>query len=114
MKMIFRALAWLFIIAILVLSFVPASDRPTTGTSSNLEHLAIYVATGFAFAGGYAERLLVVTGGLVLFSGILEVMQNLAPTRHARLSDFLIDAGASMLGIVLFVVAKRILSLWRT
>src|SRR5262245_51362506 len=102
MQMIFRIVAWLLLVAIVTLSFMPAYDRPMTGASSNFEHLAIYLATGFAFAAGYADRLLLVTGALTLFSGLIEIAQVWAPGRHARLSDFLIDAGAAGLGIGVF------------
>jgi len=108
MQMIFRVVAWLLLIAIVALSFVPASDRPMTGASSNLEHLAIYLATGFAFAFGYSDRLMLMTGALTLFSGLVEIVQIWAPGRHARLGDFLIDAVAAGLGIAAFIVMKRI------
>jgi VanZ family protein len=110
---IFRIIAWLLLVAIVVLSFVPASNRPMTGAPSNMEHLAIYVATGFAFAVGYADRLVYAASGLVLFSGMIEMMQALAPSRHARLTDFLIDAGAAVLGMAPFVAARRwVRSVW--
>jgi VanZ family protein len=104
-----KAAAWILVIAITVLSVVPPSQRPVTGVaSSNFEHLAIYLASGLAFAVGYRDRLLIVTCGLVAFAGMIELVQLFIPGRHARLSDFLIDSAASCLGVALFAVGNRI------
>jgi VanZ family protein len=96
-------------LAIVVLSVVPASDRPTTGIPHNMEHLAIYLATGFVIAIGYRDRLPVVTAGLVLFCGLIEFMQLWVPGRHARLSDFLVDVVGTWIGVAALVAAKWIL-----
>ena len=104
-----RAAGWILVVAITVLSVVPPSQRPVSGVaSSNVEHLAIYVITGLAFAVGYRDRLRIVTGGLVLFAAWIELVQLFVPGRHARLSDFLIDAAASCLGVAAFAVGDRL------
>jgi VanZ family protein len=103
-----RAAGWTLVVAITVLSVVPPSQRPVSGVaSSNVEHLAIYVITGLAFAFGYRDRLRTVTGGLVLFAAWIELVHLFVPGRHARLSDFLIDAAASCLGVAAFAVGDR-------
>jgi VanZ family protein len=103
-----RAGGWLLAIAILVLSVVPPWQRPVTGVvSSNFEHLTIWLLTGLAFATGYRDRLLAVTGGVLMFAGLIELVQLLAPGRHARLSDFLIDGAAALAGVALFVFVRR-------
>jgi VanZ family protein len=66
-----------------------------------MEHALIYLATGLAFGQGYAERAWTAAAGLVLFSGLVELVQTFVPGRHARVSDFVIDAAASCLGIAL-------------
>ena len=79
-----------------------------TGASHNMEHLAIYLATGLAFAMGYRDRLPAVAGGLLLFCGLIEVVQLWVPGRHARLSDFLVDAAAAGLGVAVAAAVTRI------
>jgi VanZ family protein len=104
-----RAAGWVLIIAITVLSVVPPAQRPVTGVaSSNFEHLAIYLAAGVLLAIGYRDRLLTVIGGLLVFAGLIELVQLLVPGRHARLSDFLIDCAASASGVVLVALGSRI------
>jgi VanZ family protein len=75
-----------------ILSLVPPSLRPETGAPQSVEHFTVYAAIGFAFGLGYKHRhdLLAIT--LVIFSGSIEIAQLFVPGRHARLSDFIIDA----------------------
>jgi VanZ family protein len=107
-QMLCRAAGWGLVVAITALSVVPPSQRPVTGVaSSNFEHLAIYLVTGLAFAAGYRDRLPAVIAGLLAFSGAIELIQLLAPGRHARLSDFLIDCAAACAGVALFAAVRR-------
>jgi len=94
-----RPLAWSLAALIVVLSLVPATLRPETSLPHSVEHFAIFWATGVAFAVGYSlTPLLAVL--LVGFSGVVEVLQLFMPGRHARLSDFIVDALASLIGLI--------------
>lgn len=99
----FRAAAWLLALAIVLLSLVPPSYRPTIGSSYTLshvlEHFLSFLATGLAFGIGYSNRLWILTGALLAFTAAIEVAQRWVPGRHARMSDFLIDAAALCVGI---------------
>jgi VanZ family protein len=94
-----RIMAWLLALAILALSLVPPWMRPQTGVPHDLEHFGIFTATGFVFGLGYARRYGAVAIGLVIFAGAIETVQLFVPGRHARLSDFVVDALALLLGI---------------
>jgi hypothetical protein len=107
-QVFFRLVAWLLVIAILILSLGPASTRPVTGAGHNLEHLLIFVATGAAFGLGYPRRFLLLPVALLAFTGAIEVAQMMVPGRHARLSDFLTDAAASCVGIGLSLVLVKL------
>ena len=109
MRSICKAIAWILAVAIVVLSVVPASERPTIGLSHNMEHLAVYLATGLTFAIGYRDRLVVVAGAFLLFCGLIEVVQFWVPGRHARLSDFIVDVVGADIGVAIVAVAKWIL-----
>lgn len=85
--------------AIVVLSVVPPNQRPETSLPHDFEHFAIFWATGVAFALGYSLTPLLATA-LVAFSGAVEITQMFIPGRHARLSDFIVDAIASILGLI--------------
>ena len=62
------------------------------------EHLVAFLLMGLAFALGYPSTLLA-TLLLVGFVGLLEIAQLFVPGRHARLSDFLIEAFAVSIGV---------------
>jgi VanZ family protein len=105
MVVLARLAAWLFFVAILILTFVPPTLRPLSGLPHNVEHLAIFFLLGAAFALGYrghawALGLMGITG-----AAVLESLQIFTPGRHARLTDFLVDA----LGICLGIAAATLL-----
>jgi VanZ family protein len=99
-----RILAWLLASAIVVLSLVPPWLRPETGAPHDLEHFAIFAATGVAFGLGYGRRYGLVAIELVIFAGAIELAQFFAPGRHARLSDFIVDASAACIGLAAALV----------
>ena len=96
-----RIAAWSLAAAIVILSLVPPALRPETSAPHSLEHLIIYAATGFAFGLGYKGRHDLLAILLVIFSGSIEIAQLFVPGRHARLSDFIIDAVAACIGLVM-------------
>lgn len=108
MRRLCKVTGWLILLAIVVLSVVPPSDRPVTGAPSNWEHVGIYLLTGIAFGIAYPGRLPAIAPGLILFSGLIEVIQLWVPGRHARLSDFLIDSVATCAGATAIVVAEKL------
>jgi len=91
--------AWLLLLAIVVLSVVPPDFRPVTPAPHNVEHLAIFFLTGLAFGLGYESRPFLQAIGLVAFSAAIELLQLSVPGRHARLSDFFVNAVSVALGI---------------
>ena len=103
---IVRITAWSLSAAIVALSVVPPRLRPETGAPHHLEHFAIFAATGLAFGLGYRKRWLVAPL-LVVFSGSVEVAQLLVPGRHARLSDFVVDALAACFGFLAVSLTNR-------
>jgi VanZ family protein len=105
-KRIARASAWLLLLVIVVLSLVPASQRPTTSVTHFGEHFWIFFAVGLAFGIGYAKGWWILTVGLTAFAGAIELAQLAVPGRHARASDFFVDAAAACVGIGLSCLAS--------
>jgi VanZ family protein len=99
MRNIGRATGWLVLAAIIVLSLVPPGARPTTFVPHKIEHAGIFLLDGIAFGIAYwgYERLLSI--GAVIFCASIELAQLTIPGRHARLSDFFVDAIAICVGI---------------
>ena len=110
MRRLFQIAAWLLVIEISLVSLVPPSLRPVTGAPHNFEHLAIFLLTGIAFAIGYPRRLFLQSIGLVIFAGLIEIAQLWVPGRHARLSDFIVDASAACIGVAITGVTERLVS----
>jgi len=105
-----RVIAWLSLLFIFVLSVVPHQLRPQTGAPHDFEHFASFAICGFAFGLGYRSRLPFVAAALVLFAGVVEVVQIAVPGRHARLEDFIVDGiAACVSALVAGMLASRAL-----
>ena len=94
--------------AIVVLSVVPPDWRPETGAPNFLEHSAIYAISGGAFGLGFGRRPFSLAIWLVIFAGCVEIVQLFVPGRHARLSDFLVDAFAACVGLLTVALIRRV------
>lgn len=105
--------SWVLALLITALSVLPPDFRPESGTPHRFEHFAIFCATGIAFGLGYINNRRLLGAALVCFAGAIEFAQIFAPGRHARLSDFIVDALAACVGVGLsalvtdFTVANR-------
>ncbi len=101
-----RMTAWLLLLATVVLSLAPPwyhplPEFPFIDIPRSGEHFAIFLAAGLAFGVGYRAPYLSQLALITLFAASVEIAQLLAPGRHARLSDFLIDALGATVGLVI-------------
>jgi VanZ family protein len=94
-----RIVAWLALAAIVVLSLVPPGARPTTFFPHKIEHAGIFFVDGIAFGIAYRGYEWLSSIGAVIFCAGIELAQLMIPGRHARLSDFFVDAAAICVGI---------------
>ena len=109
-RLVFRVVAWFLILAVIVLSVVPASERPVTGTGQWFEHFVTFMLVGVALATGYRLSLMRLLSIGFLFCGGIELLQVPLSTRHARVSDFVIDCLGSWLGIWLIWIGGELFS----
>jgi VanZ family protein len=100
-RLIAKVAGWLLLAVIIFLTLSPPSYRPVTKVGHNFEHLLIHLALGVTFGIGYARRWWPVALGLVALTAAVELAQLFVPGRHARLKDFVIDAGAVCLGVAI-------------
>jgi VanZ family protein len=107
MLLLIRLAAWVVISLLILFTIVPPTLRPTTSAPHYFEHFASFALAGMlyylAYTGSLARQLLIV----VLFSGSLELLQNFVSGRHARFVDFVVDAAAACLGIVVGFTIQR-------
>lgn len=110
-----RGLAWIGIIAIVILSVVPANERPTIAEDwfgelfgHLIEHVAAFAVVAAAFAIGYRFSLFWLLTLAFFYCGGIELLQIPLPTRHARVSDFLIDFAAAAIAMILVYTGKSL------
>jgi VanZ family protein len=112
-RTIIRVTAWILLATAAVLTLVPPQFRPVTGAPSSVEHFMMFFLTGVALAFGYSRSDYLLYGATIAFSAFLELLQLFVPGRHARLSDFAIDALSAATGIVLSGLIDRYKLVWR-
>jgi membrane associated rhomboid family serine protease len=92
--------------AIIVLSLLPGDERPHTGASGQIEHVAAYLGTAVLLALGFRtmRNRVAALSALVGLAAALEIMQRLVPGRHSQVIDWFassMGAGIGVLAVVL-------------
>jgi VanZ family protein len=108
---LFRAGFVLSVLAVCVLSLLPAEELPRTRPWDKISHLIAYLEIAvlglLGYRGPRAGRAVAV--GVVALGGILELAQQAVPGRASDLADFLVNA----LGVVLgYGIARLLLRIW--
>jgi VanZ family protein len=101
MTIIFRFVAWGLATAIAFATLGPASQRPHLRLGQNGEHALAFVLLGLAFGLAHTRNRSLTATFVIVFTGLIEVLQFWAPGRHARMTDFVVDALAASLGLVI-------------
>jgi VanZ family protein len=107
-RIVARVLAWIGIIGIIILSVVPAHERPTPAAAwfgelagHIIEHVAAFALVAAAFAIGYRFSLFRLLTLAFFYCAGIELLQIPLPTRHARVSDFFINFAAAAIAMAL-------------
>ena len=98
MKIVLRVSAWLLAAAVAFATLGPPSYRPHSTIGQDGEHALAFVLVGLAFGLAYGSHRLRTAAIAVILIGALELAQFLAPGRHARLEDFVVDAATACVG----------------
>jgi VanZ family protein len=99
MTTILRLFAWGLAAAVAFATLGPAEQRPHSSLGQNGEHALAFVLLGLAFGLAYTRNRLHTATFVIAFTSVLELLQFLAPGRHARMEDFVVDALAASLGL---------------
>jgi VanZ family protein len=99
MTIILRLFAWGLAAAVAFATLGPAEQRPHSSLGQNGEHALAFVLLGLAFGLAYTRNRLHTAAFVIAFTGLIEILQFLAPGRHARMEDFVVDALAASLGL---------------
>lgn len=101
MTFVLRSIAWLLAAAVAFATLGPPRYRPHADLGQNGEHALAFVIVGIAFGLAYARYRIWTAVIVIAMTGAVELMQFLAPGRHARLSDFIVDALAACAGLAI-------------
>ncbi len=85
---------------IAVLSLLPAEDMVRTGVGGHIEHAAAYAGTALLAGLGFSRHgLSRIAAMLVVYAGVLELLQHLSPGRHPGPDGWLASAIGVLAGI---------------
>ena len=101
MTILLKALAWLLAAAVTFATLGPPGLRPHSDLGQHGEHALAFVLIGLAFGLAYPQRRLLTGMIAIALIGLIEVLQFWSPGRHARMSDFVVDALAAAAGLAL-------------
>jgi hypothetical protein len=95
-----RVAAWILVALIAVVTLVPIGLRPVVTANPSIERIAAYAAAGLLMTVAYPRHWLWILAGSAVLAGGLEAGQTLTGSRHGRFDDFLVKAGAGLVGAV--------------
>lgn len=114
MTIFLRLMAWGLAAAVSFVTLGPPGYRPHFHLGQNGEHALAFVTVGLAFGLAYRADRMLIAALAVAMSGAIEIMQFWAPGRHARLSDFIVDALAACAGLAAAAAIDQVVSRTRT
>ncbi|TGD98563.1 VanZ family protein [Methylobacterium nonmethylotrophicum] len=85
-----RILGWLILAAITLATIAPIGYRPISGMPVSIERFGAFAVLAFLLALGYPRHRWQVLVLTVAAAGALEAFQLLEPTRHGRVTDFMV------------------------
>jgi hypothetical protein len=106
-QVFFRWVAGLLVLATAAFTLVPIELRPVTGAPVDLERFAAFAVIGTAFSIGYPKHRLHILVLLIGLIGLLEVAQNIVPSRHGRLPDEIVKTSGALCGVALAMLIER-------
>jgi VanZ family protein len=108
MNAIFKLFAWFLAAAVTFATLGPANLRPHFYFGQNGEHAFAFVLVGIAFGLAYRSNRPLTAAVTIVLIGVLEMLQLWVPGRHARLEDFVVDALAASVGLLLVTAVEWI------
>jgi VanZ family protein len=106
-----RAIGLACVVVLVILSVLPAEDRPHTGVAGQNEHVIAYFGTAVFLALGFRTmRARMATVSLLVgLAAVLELIQRLVPGRHSQLIDWVASSSGAILGVLAVALMARFL-----
>lgn len=103
-----RVAAWLSLAAIIFVTVSPIGLRPHDVLPVDVDRALAFVVMACLFVLAYPRSWVIVAVALILGAAGIELMQELSPTRHARIDDALVKASGAAIGVILGWAANRL------
>ena len=101
MTIVLRLLAWALAAAVAFATLGPPRYRPHADIGQNGEHALAFILVGLAFGLAYRRNRILMACAAVSMAAAIEMLQLWVPGRHARMSDFIVDAAAACAGLAI-------------
>lgn len=107
MRAPWKPMFWSCVAAVLILSLLPPTPyMPTTGWDKT-NHVLGFVVLAFLGCRAYQNRSAMTLTGLLLYGGLIEVLQSFTPDRYAEWEDVIADGIGILAGYGITVFLKR-------
>jgi VanZ family protein len=108
MRARWKPLFWTCAAAVLILSLLPPTPyMPTTGWDKT-NHVLGFAVLAILGCRAYATRIATTLSGLLLYGGLIEVLQSFTPDRYAEWEDVIADGIGIVAGYgISFFLKKR-------
>jgi hypothetical protein len=105
-----KIFAWSVLAFILFATLSPIQMRPGDIFSVDLDRALAFGLLSAVFMIAYPKQAMIVGILVVLSAGLIEGLQLLSPTRHARLDDALVKAGGALVGMCIALIHNGLYS----
>jgi len=96
------------VLLLAILSLLPADEMVRTNLGGHPEHAMAYAGTAAMMGLGYPARLYRSVPLLVVYAGVLELLQRLSPGRHPALEDWLAGFTAAVAGAWAALIVEKV------
>jgi hypothetical protein len=105
-----RTAAWLFLLAIFVMTVGPIGLRPVSPVPAQTERFTAFLIVGGLLGVGYPKKPPLMIAVVVVSAGLFELAQHLVPNRHGMFADFVAKAAGGAIGVLVTGAIARTLN----
>lgn len=111
-RRIFAITAWMALAVIVFVTVSPISLRPHDTLPVNFDRALAFAFMAALFIMAYPRQWAIVALAAIGCAGVFELLQELSPTRHARLDDALVKSAGAAIGVLIgwtcnFILTQR-------
>ena len=103
-----KPVAWLLLVAVIVVTLVPAEFRPTTPLPMKAERALGFAVLTFVFTIAYPRRWLLILLGMSAGAVGLELLQFAVPSRDPSPVDAAVKVIGAIFGVAAATIARHI------